>query len=357
LIFSIGTEARTQKAYRENRQPPGCRGGDATVTIFGTDMSHYDQAPADLGARLVAEGVSFATHQGGGDATDIKLGDWWQSVKGQRGKLLLGAYWVLYPGSPVTRANSFVARLDAACPGWRDGPFILQADCEKWNDDSSTVPSKANIQAFCDRLRVLAPKLMPIVYAPLWVYGGTLKGLTYPLWASSYVNGSGSASQLYPSDISTRWSPYSGQSPAILQFTSSATIAGMTTCDANAYRGTLAELTALLAPGWKTEVPDVELTDKYGDAAYAGRTVQDRLSDDAKLRDVLWGDKTGTAAAKLDPASPLAKLIATPTAVAALSAKVDQLSAAVAAGQGGFTQEQLDTAVLNALKAAFGGQA
>lgn len=173
--------------------------------------------------------------------------------------MLAGAYWVLYPGSPATRADAFIARLDAACPGWRNVPFILQADCEEWNSNPGTVPSKAEIGAFCGRLIERMPKLQPIVYAPKWVYGDSLKGLGAPLWASAYVTGSSGFKALYPGDSSSRWAAYSGQVPAILQYTSSATIGGQSTCDANAYRGTLAELTALLAPGWSDDVTPQDL--------------------------------------------------------------------------------------------------
>jgi hypothetical protein len=95
------------------------------------------------------------------------------------------------------------------------------------------------------------PRLRPVVYAPKWVYGDSLAGLSYPLWASSYVAGSGGFKALYPGDASSRWAAYSGQKPAILQYSSSATIGGQTTSDANAYRGTLAELLRLAAPGWE----------------------------------------------------------------------------------------------------------
>jgi hypothetical protein len=218
------------------------------MTIFGWDASHYDAVPS--GATVVSQGFKFMTHKAGGDANDAELASWWSALKPYRDKILLGAYWVLYPGSASAKADSFLARLDSQCPGWRDGPFILQVDCEKWNGNSATVPPKSDIKTFCDRLVAKAPKLRPIVYGPKWVYGNTLDGLGYPLWASAYVTGSGTASGLYPGDSSSKWDAYSGQTPAILQFTSSATIAGQTTCDANAYRGTLDQLTALLAPGW-----------------------------------------------------------------------------------------------------------
>lgn len=229
------------------------------MTLYGWDMSHYD-AP-DIGD-AVAEGYSFFTHKAGGDVDDPELAAWWSNVKNIPPETaMLGAYWVLYPGSPVTRADKFVARLDAQCPGWRDRPFILQVDCEQWRGDSTTVPPKSDIRAFCDRLVQRMPKLRPIVYAPKWTYGNTLTGLPYPLWASSYVTGTGYASQLYPGDNSARWGAYSGQEPAVLQFTSSATIAGQTTCDANAFRGTLTDLQALLAPGWETPMTTLDSAD------------------------------------------------------------------------------------------------
>lgn len=234
------------------------------MTLYGWDSSHFD-APGQSAA--IGEGFAFFTHKAGGDANDGEIAAWWDGMKGYRNRVLLGAYWVLYPGSPSTRADQFLARLDATCDGWRNAPFILQVDCEKWNGDASTVPPKSDIRAFCDRLVVKMPKLRPIVYAPKWVYADTLTGLGYPLWASSYVSGSGAASALYPGDSNSRWNAYSGQVPAVLQFTSSATIAGQTTCDANAYRGTLNELTALLAPGWEQ---DMDLTsDNLADISQA----------------------------------------------------------------------------------------
>lgn len=300
------------------------------MTTFGWDMSHYD-APSIGGA--LDEGITFVTHKAGGDANDQELAAWWSGVKGRRitgadvtsgsysGKALLGAYWVLYPGGPSARADAFLARLDSQCPGWRDGPFLLQVDCEKWNGDPTTVPPTSDINAFCNRLVARMPKLRPVGYLPNWVYGSAVSAFSYPLWASAYVTGSGGFKALYPGDGSSRWASYGGRTPMILQYTSSATIGGQTTCDANAYRGTIADLVAAVAPGWKApeEDPDVNLTDKYGDAAYAGRTVQDRLKDDAKLRDVWWGDKNGVAAANLPANSPLAKLIALPDQVAAMN--------------------------------------
>lgn len=223
------------------------------MTIYGSDVSHYD---ASNTTRMFAEGIVFQTHKAGGDTNDPELGSWWSIVKSQpKENVLLGAYWVLLPGRPASRAQDFINRLDSACSGWRDREFILQADCEKWNGRINTVPSKSEIVQFCTALRSLAPKLRPIVYAPKWVYGDSLQGMPCSLWASSYVNGFGTFRSLYPGDTSNRWDDYSGQTPAILQYSSAATIGGQATCDANAFRGTLQELKDLLAPGWRDDMP------------------------------------------------------------------------------------------------------
>lgn len=223
------------------------------MTIFGWDMSHFD-APST--GTAVDDGLSFITHKAGGDSVDVELDNWWAGVRNLPvDRVLLGAYWVLYPGNPAGRADAFIARLDAVCAGWRDRPWILQVDCERWNNSPATVPSRAEIKAFCDRLVELMPRLRPIVYAPEWVYHDTLRGLGYPLWASDYVTGSGSWRSLYPGDGSSRWGAFSGQVPAILQYTSHASIGGQSTCDANAFRGTFDELVALVAPGWSDDMP------------------------------------------------------------------------------------------------------
>jgi hypothetical protein len=301
-------------------------------TIYGTDMSHYDAAPVDLGARLVDEGFAFHTHKAGGDADDPELGAWWKAVKGQRGKLLLGAYWVLYPGTPVTRAGKFLDRLDALCPGWRDGPFILQLDCEVWNGDASTKPGVRDIRAACLWLKQQAPKLTPVVYASKGQYGNSLDGLGFPLWNANYPSSmTGAASAIYAhvgGDSGPGWTRYSGQMPAIWQFSSSATIAGQTTCDANAYRGTLAALTALVAPGWET---DMDLTPQ-------------NLDDIAQaVASKLHTDYTVT------PPSGLAK-----DQTASEQRIIKGVTSAVSGLVGTtVTQEQLDLAVLNAVQSYF----
>jgi hypothetical protein len=216
------------------------------VTIYGWDMSHYD-APSIGNA--VSQGISFITHKIGGDATDQEADDWWANVRSLPSSVVLGGYQVLLPGSPQAKADAFLARCDVALPGWRNrDAFIFQLDAEKWNGDSDTIPSIAECNAFCDRLVAKTNgKYMPMGYLPHWVYP-SVAGFRYPVWASNYVSGSGAFKRLYPGDNSSRWASY-GKPISILQYSSSATIGGQTTCDANAFRGTVDQLRALVTPG------------------------------------------------------------------------------------------------------------
>jgi hypothetical protein len=255
------------------------------MTIFGSDVSHYDGADT---RPMFSDGIVFQTHKAGGDKDDAELGSWWGYVKGYRSTVLLGAYWVLYPGDPTGRADKFIARLDSQCPGWRDGPFILQADCEKWNGDSSTAPNVSEVNAFCDRLVAKLPKLRPIGYLPDWVYGDISK-FKYPLWSSKYVDGAGHYKALYPGDSSSKWAAYGGRSPSILQYSSSATIANQTTCDANAFRGTLTELTELLAPGWAEE----DLVTAYDDCLAALKEFHKSTEQKSGYPESVVGNRAG----------------------------------------------------------------
>jgi len=306
------------------------------VTIIGWDMSVWDDPGI---GNAIDQGVSFITHKAGGDRDDPELAAWWAGIRGHRDRLLVGAYWVLYPGHPTARADAFLARLDDQCPGWRDGPFILQVDCERWNNDPATVPGRAEIAAFCDRLVAQMPKLRPIVYAPKWVYENSLDGLKYPTWASNYVPGSGSARALYPGDSSARWAPYSGEVPAILPYSSSAVIGGQSTSDADAYRGTLAQLTALVAPGWSE---DVNVDDLINNTAPDGTPPATPLGHWALSQGIKDGTLNGQRVAAWQAIQNLGtQLVAARADVAALQKQV----AALAARYGIVVDADLNTVV------------
>lgn len=226
------------------------------MTIYGWDCSHHDWSRGAMDiAAAVADGVAFMTHKigEGRSFTDERYDDFYRRARSAKVPLL-GAYYVNHPGDQDAQADRFLALLDANAPGWRDGPFVLQVDAEKF-DYMDRAPNAAEIKAFCARLVAkTGGRFRPVVYAPRWLYGDTLTGLGYPLWASAY--GSNPAvhyKAAYPGDGSSRWAAYSGQTPVILQYGSRTRIGTQPTCDANAYRGTLTQLRALVYPSMDTE--------------------------------------------------------------------------------------------------------
>jgi hypothetical protein len=94
-------------------------------------------------------------------------------------------------------------------------------------------------------------------------------GIDVPLWNANYgANQAGPYRELYPGDGSSRWAPYSGRAPMLLQFGSRATIGSQPGCDINAFRGTYEQLKALI------EGDDVALSDDERAALFE---VRDRL--------------------------------------------------------------------------------
>jgi hypothetical protein len=151
----------------------------------------------------------------------------------------------------------FLAVVGEVAPWWRDGPFLWQLDCENFGYNGGA-PSKGTISAACDYLHAKTG-MAPFVYAPRWEYGDSMTGLGYPLWASNYgINAPGLFVDLYPGDDSDRWAAYSGQTPAVLQYGSRAMIGTQSTCDANAFRGSLADLVALTG-GRPMETGDTDM--------------------------------------------------------------------------------------------------
>jgi GH25 family lysozyme M1 (1,4-beta-N-acetylmuramidase) len=224
------------------------------MVVYGWDASNHDwqRGPMDFAAARSA-GVEFFTHKLTDGNRYYKDPYFARAITRARaaGIPLLGAYHVLWNGNVTAQMDWFLAELDAQCPWWRSGPFILQLDCEPFGYNGAT-PTLATIRQAADYLvKATAGRYRPIIYAPQWVYRNTLDGLGYPLWASAYgTNPVGGFRDTYPGDASSRWAAYSGQIPAVLQYGSQTRIGGQGTCDANVYRGSLAQLVALV--GGKT---------------------------------------------------------------------------------------------------------
>jgi len=124
--------------------------------------------------------------------------------------------------------------------------FFLQVDLEHWPYDQ-VVPAQG--VAACGLLRQRSGHWV-VLYAPQWAYGNTIGG-SDPLWASAYGgNPAVDFRQAYPGDgDGKRWQSYSGRTPVFVQYGSATTIGRQPGCDANAFRGSLADLRQLITGG------------------------------------------------------------------------------------------------------------
>lgn len=226
------------------------------MTRYGWDASHYDWNDGDLHlGQAHADGIDLFTYKAteGNGYTDPVLASTMTEARGV-GFPVVGNYHFLLRSdraSIASQASHYLAKLDEFVPWRHNHPcFVYQVDAE--NDSAGRHPSVSDINAFADRIKAAegCPASAIPVYAPKWLYGEGLTGLRYrTLWASAYVNGAGGFKSLYPGDGSSKWNAYSGITPAILQYSSSAVIAGKTTCDANAIRvSTVAALQAIFWP-------------------------------------------------------------------------------------------------------------
>lgn len=229
------------------------------MTVFGWDASHYDgYLSLDILRAAKREGIEFFTHKIGEGLSDTEgIGDDTAlSAARDAGIELLGGYLVVRTGIPVpTQVDYWLSLADAGEPWWRSHPgWFWQVDLERWPYDN--VPAWAGVQA-AKQLRARTNRFV-ILYASHSQYGNDLVEWDGPIWNADYVSRPpGSVTSMYPGDDWTPlhggwsggWSEFSGKEPTILQFTSSATIAGLTTCDANAFRGTIDDLRALITGG------------------------------------------------------------------------------------------------------------
>lgn len=224
------------------------------MTIFGWDASHYDGALSPATMRLaVSQGIRFFTHKAGEGlgALDETFADAMDNARAA-GIEVLGAYWFCHNGDdPAAEARKLTATLDASIPWWRTHPyFFIQADCE--TEAGQGQPSRAWIKKFAAQDFAGCEV---VVYASHGEYGD---GAISPLmWNANYgANPAGAFAAKYPGDGSAGWGPFSGYgTPVFLQYGSRLTIAGKTTCDANAFRGTLDDLKNLIGRKDLLEMP------------------------------------------------------------------------------------------------------
>lgn len=201
------------------------------MTILGRDASNYD-------GTVDYSGLSFFTHKAT-EGTSITHDKYAARMNAARsaGVPILGSYHVVRTGPSLPAQLAYwVNYLDAHTPWWRSFPYwIMQIDAEKWPYDTVSALTVKNFAALVQQSGLPGFK---ITYASRGQYGDSLNGIATPLWNANYSGGPN-----YPGDAwNTGWQSYSGRVPTILQYTS-------TPYDKNAFRGTLDQLKALIAPG------------------------------------------------------------------------------------------------------------
>lgn len=219
---------------------------------FIRDCSNWEKTPIDL------SGFAGTTHkitEGTGFVDRFYAG----RVSGWRAPgRILGSYHVLHTGNLDQQLSFWIRQMDALTPWWRDWPlWINQIDAERWPDDPVSGPlhfarargliSAAQAEdilarrmsttvAFASMLVDAGLPGLAITYASRGQYGNSLTGIRTPLWNAAYRG------TQYPGDGHADWNPYSGKTPALLQYTS-------TPFDKNAFRGSVADLQNFVTGG------------------------------------------------------------------------------------------------------------
>lgn len=257
------------------------------MTVFGWDSSHYDgPITATIAAAAKAQGIAFVTHklsEGSGGLDTLAA----QALTSFRdaGIEFIGAYGVVRTGDAVAEADVLISMADAQVPWWRDFPgWFWQTDLEKWPYDP--VPATLGI-TYSRELAARTGKLV-VLYGSAGQYGSELSSWEGPLWNAHYgLNQPGLFQVIYPGDQSAGWAAYSGKTPTFLQYSSAATIAGLTTCDANAFRGTVAQLRALIT-GTPTPQEDPMMIATDGKAYYLCDGMRSRPIDAKQIPDLKY---------------------------------------------------------------------
>ncbi|TQF68785.1 hypothetical protein FK531_13390 [Rhodococcus spelaei] len=204
------------------------------MTLYGIDISNHQ--PGLVLSEVRAEGFDFVfakVSEGAGYRDPTWPG--FRDAARANGLILAGYHYVTLD-DPAAQARTFVDHLGDATV-----PAMLDFEANSGGID--------NFWAVVDAVNALGVPIA-LSYIPHWYWqqiGSPDLSQVPGLIASHYVGGSGYASDLYPGDQSDFWAGYGGKSVDILQFTSSALVAGQSV-DADAFRGTREQLVTLLSP-------------------------------------------------------------------------------------------------------------
>jgi peptidoglycan hydrolase-like protein with peptidoglycan-binding domain len=178
------------------------------------------------------------------------------------------AYHFLHAGNGAGQASYAYARVGSGIP--------LMIDFEPTYNSNGTIASAPQISDavdFVNEYRALGGTVY-LLYLPHWYWQGNLGqaslspviDLGMLLVSSDYTG---------YSDTGPGWSSYGGMTPLIWQYTSSASLNGVSNVDMNAYQGTLADFQAQVSSGAQTGGNPIL---SEGDTGAAVQTLQTRLN-------------------------------------------------------------------------------
>jgi GH25 family lysozyme M1 (1,4-beta-N-acetylmuramidase) len=218
-----------------------------TISFFA-DCASYQGVPVWAKTAAVCAGGAEKVTEGTGYVNP----DWAASKAGLSLSAAHGfvplAYLFLDPGSSGGAQAEYFASKAGDLAG-----FGIAVDFERSAGGS---PTLAQAQECAAEVRKLYPGHPVGGYCPHWYTGGEDLSFCDWLWASEYVTGSGDPGMLYSQVPASWWAPYGGRSPLLLQFTASATIAGISgAADCSAFQGTAAQLASRLLPAPPAPAP------------------------------------------------------------------------------------------------------
>lgn len=215
------------------------------MPLYGIDVSHW-RGDVDW-ASVHSSGISyaFAKVSEGVDFTDPK----WERNRSQMVDLpdfLPGAYHFLRGDADIRDQVDYFLERTGDLSG-----LAVALDVET-REGAEQQATREQALEWVTEFRRRTDDHPVFGYYPQWYWNQTGRGdLSFfdTLWASHYVDGSGTPEELYPKVPAEWWDGYGSASVSILQFSSSGNVPGVPPpTDLDAYRGTLSDLRALALP-------------------------------------------------------------------------------------------------------------
>jgi peptidoglycan hydrolase-like protein with peptidoglycan-binding domain len=231
------------------------------MTIFYPDVSSYQAGISFAGCVIAMAKATENDNYTNPDYAPAK-------VRAADAGAYFCAYHFLHTGNGAGQA--------AHAYGVVGGDVPLMIDFEpEYNADGSiaSAPQISDAVDFINEYRALGGKTY-LLYLPHWYWAGDLgQASLAPLIDLGMLLVSSDYTAY--SDTGPGWAPYGGITPVIWQYTSTASLNGVTNVDMNAYRSTLADFQAQVTTGALAD-PDPTLVE--GDTGPAVQTLQTRLN-------------------------------------------------------------------------------